>query len=196
MHPSNPVYQFCPAKNVLVDRNLRRRVCKRCLKEHLISASRAKKCFPDVDDDFLSLILCINAGPGKMHSRGGYYWIFDITDVHAKMNELEAQLGSFERLAEFRTQRKKLFEDVNNDAERCKTWVHANARKKADESETLRDERFSMIKTRLFELGYTERDVQGIKWRLCATLNSPHRDTSRSRGGDQRKPCSTSQSGP
>ncbi|PBL01646.1 hypothetical protein ARMGADRAFT_1071176 [Armillaria gallica] len=80
------------------------------------------------------------------------------------MNELEVQLGSFERLAEFRTQRKRLVEDVNNGAERCKTWVYANARKKAYESESLRDEKISMLKTRLFELGYTERDVEGIRW--------------------------------
>ncbi len=55
-----------------------------------------------------------------MHARGGYYWISDITDVQAKMNELEAQLGSSERLAEFRTQRKKLVEDVNNVSEKYK----------------------------------------------------------------------------
>ncbi|PBL01641.1 hypothetical protein ARMGADRAFT_1071171 [Armillaria gallica] len=158
------VCDFCPAKNVLVDWKLRRRVCKRCLKENLISASRVKKCFFDVDDDVLSLIPRTNVGPGKMHARGGYYWISDITDVQAKMNELEAQLGSSERLAEFRTRQKKLVEDVNNDAERCKTWVYANARKKVDESESLRDERFSMIKTRLFEMGYSERDVEGIRW--------------------------------
>ncbi|PBK72125.1 hypothetical protein ARMSODRAFT_953815 [Armillaria solidipes] len=158
------VCDFCPAKNVLVDWKLRRRVCKRCLKGNLISASKVKKCFPDVDDNVLSLIPRTNAGPGKMHARGGYYWFSDITDVQAKMNELEAQLGSSERLAEFKTQRKKLVEDVNNDAERCRTWVYANARKKVDESESLRDERFSMIKTRLFELGYSERDVEGIRW--------------------------------
>ncbi|KAK0448180.1 hypothetical protein EV421DRAFT_1900824 [Armillaria borealis] len=155
------VCDFCPAKNVSVDWRLRRRVCKRCLKDNLISVSRVKKCFPDVDDDVLSLIPCTNAGP---HSRGGYYWISDITDVRAKMNESEAQLGSSERLAEFKTQRKKLVEDANNDAERCETWVYANALKKMDESKSLKDERFSMIKTRLFELGYTERDVEGIRW--------------------------------
>ncbi|KAK0490240.1 hypothetical protein IW261DRAFT_1431022 [Armillaria novae-zelandiae] len=154
------VCDFCPAKNVLVDWKLRRRVCKRCLKENLISASKVKKSFPDVDDDVLSLIPCTNAGPGKIHARGGYYWISDITDVQAKIDELK----SSEHLAEFRTQRKKLVEEVNNDLVRCRTWVYANAQKKEDESETLRDERFSMIKTRLFEMGYSERDVEGIRW--------------------------------
>ncbi len=59
-----------------------------------------------------------------MHSPGGCYWISDIADVHAKMNDLEAQLGSFERLAEFRTERKKLVENANNVSEKYKlrTW--------------------------------------------------------------------------
>ncbi|KAK0231599.1 hypothetical protein IW262DRAFT_1527627 [Armillaria fumosa] len=103
----------------------------------LISASKVKTNFPDVDD-VLGLIPRTNVGPGKIHARGGYYWISDIMDIQAKMNEL----GSSERLAEFRTQQKKLVEDVDNDAERCRTWVYANAQKKVDESQTQRREIF------------------------------------------------------
>ncbi len=47
-----------------------------------------------------------------MCARRGYYWISDIADVEAKIKELKADPGSSKRLAEFRTERKKLVEDL------------------------------------------------------------------------------------
>ncbi len=57
-----------------------------------------------------------------MCARRGYYWISDIADVEAKIKELKADPGSSKRLAEFRTERKKLVEDmtkVGTDLVRC-----------------------------------------------------------------------------
>ncbi|SJL01060.1 uncharacterized protein ARMOST_04376 [Armillaria ostoyae] len=177
-----PVCDFCQAKNVSVDWTLRRRVCKRCFKANLLCASRVRSRFPDVNDEVLNLIpltygkttaslshvfplitFIYKAGPGKTRSSSGYYWISDITDIQGKIKELESRPGSSKPLIEFRTNRKKLVEDTYKDVGRCEEWTRANARKKVDDSKRLRDERFSMIKTRLLELGYNERDVQGIR---------------------------------
>ncbi|KAK0448191.1 hypothetical protein EV421DRAFT_116483 [Armillaria borealis] len=151
-------------KNDSVNWTLRRRVCTFCLKKNLISASRVRRRFPDVNADFLSLVPLTDAGPGHMCARRGYYWISDIADVEAKIKELEAEPGSSKRLAEFRTERKKLVKDMTKGAWKYEEWIYSNARKKAGESQRRIDERFSMIKARLLALGYTERDVKGIRW--------------------------------
>ncbi|KAK0448181.1 hypothetical protein EV421DRAFT_115998 [Armillaria borealis] len=158
-----PVCDFCQAKNVSVDWTLRRRVCKRCFKANILCASRVRSHFPDVNDKVLNLIPLTYAGPGKTRSPSGYYWISDITDIQGKIKELESRPGSSKPLIEFRTNRKKLVEDTYKDVGRCEEWTRANAQKKADDFKRLRDERFSMIKTRLLESGYNERDVQGIR---------------------------------
>ncbi|KAK0490239.1 hypothetical protein IW261DRAFT_1587781 [Armillaria novae-zelandiae] len=184
------VCDFCPANNVRVDWKLRRRVCKRCLKEKyvqtvfsvtllefiisisLIAASQVRRRFPDVNADFLSLVSHTDvppAGPGTMCARGGYYWISDIAEVEAKIKELEADPGSSKHLAEFRTERKKLVEDMTRvgaglDAWKYEGWANMDYRKRAVESQRRIEERFSMIRTRLLALGYTERDVKGIRW--------------------------------
>ncbi|PBL01631.1 hypothetical protein ARMGADRAFT_222874 [Armillaria gallica] len=157
------VCDFCPAKNVSVDWTLRRRVCKRCLMANLLCASRVRSHFPDINTEVLNLIPLTYAGPRKMRSSSGYYWIPDVVDIQGEIKELESQPGSSEPLIEFRTSRKKLIEDTYKDVRRCEEWTRANAQKKADDSKQLRDERFSMIKTRLLELGYNERDVQGVR---------------------------------
>ncbi|KAK0227134.1 hypothetical protein EDD85DRAFT_1027217 [Armillaria nabsnona] len=95
-----------------------------------------------------------------MRARSGYYWIPDITDIQVKIKELEAQP---ERLAKFRTERKTLVEDMNNDMRRCVEWTHTDARRNVHELEYRRGKRFSRIKTRLLDLGYTEEDVEGIR---------------------------------
>ncbi|KAK0231601.1 hypothetical protein IW262DRAFT_1345245 [Armillaria fumosa] len=161
-----PVCDICHEifrTNTSVDWTLRRRVCTICLKENLIPASWISRRFPDVNDDFLSLIP-LTDGPKHMYARRGYYWISDITDVEAKIKELKANPGSSKRLAEFRTERKKRVEAMTRDAWKYKEWTRINARKKAVESQRRRDERFSMIRTHLLALGYTERDAKGISW--------------------------------
>ncbi|PBK72123.1 hypothetical protein ARMSODRAFT_953812 [Armillaria solidipes] len=159
-------------RNASVNWTLRRRVCTFCSKKNLISASRVRRRFPDVNADFLSLVPLTDAGPGHMCARRGYYWISDIADVEAKIKELEADLGSSERLAEFRTERKKLVEDMTKGAWKYEEWIHSNARKKAGESQRRIDERFSMIRARLLALGYTERDVNGIRWESSVTRDA------------------------
>ncbi|PBK72124.1 hypothetical protein ARMSODRAFT_1016102 [Armillaria solidipes] len=160
------ICDFCRGKRgkkASVNWKLRRRLCARCLKANLISVSKVKIRFPDINDDVLSLIPFTAATSGKQGPREDHYWILDITDIQAKITELEAQPGSSKHLAEFRMERKTLVEDLNKHAERCEVWVHINARKKADDLQRLRDERFSMIKTRLLELGYNEQDVWDIR---------------------------------
>ncbi|KAK0227130.1 hypothetical protein EDD85DRAFT_854964 [Armillaria nabsnona] len=158
-------------KNASVNWTLRRRVCTFCLKKSLISASRVRRRFPDVNDDFLNLVP-LTDGPGHMRAHRGYYWISDIADVEAKIKELEADPGSYKRLAEFRTERKKLVEDMTKGAWKYEEWTYLNGRKKARESQRRIDGRFSMIRTRLLALGYTERDVNGIKWESSVTRDA------------------------
>lgn len=196
------MYQLCRGKRgkrASVNWKLRRRLCARCLKAKyvhvslpvavaklivpvsLISVSKVKIRFPDINGDVLSLIpfttgkstvsfahiqlimSIFKARSGKRGPREDHYWMLDITDIQAKITELEAQPGSSKRLAEFRVERKTLVEDLNKvsansvqsltdlisfihfqHAERCEVWVHTNARKKADDLQRLRDERFSM----------------------------------------------------
>ncbi|KAK0455627.1 uncharacterized protein EV420DRAFT_1644412 [Desarmillaria tabescens] len=130
----------------------------------LICASRVRRVYPDVNDDILNLIPRINAGPGIMCVRGGYYWISDITNVQAKMKQMEVGHETSERLADFRTERKKMVEGMNKDVKRGEEWTRAIARKAALESQLRRGKRLFMIKTRLLEMGYTERDVSCIRW--------------------------------
>ncbi|KAK0453018.1 uncharacterized protein EV420DRAFT_1645547 [Desarmillaria tabescens] len=158
-----PVCDICHIKNAFVDWILRRRVCTQCSKANLIAASRVRRRFPGVDDDILNLIPLTTAGPGRLCSRKGYYWISDITEIQAKIKELEADPGFSKYLAVFRMERKKLVDVVTKDAKRCEEWSCVNARREADESGCRRDERFFRIKTHLLELGYDERDVQGIR---------------------------------
>ncbi|PBL01630.1 hypothetical protein ARMGADRAFT_1071161 [Armillaria gallica] len=147
-------------KRASVNWKLRRRLCARCLKANLISVSKVKIRFPDIND-VLSLIPFTTDQGNR--AREDHYWILDITDIRAKITELEAQPGSSKRLAEFRMERTTLVEDLNKHAERCEVRVQTNARKKADDLQRLRDERFSMIKTRLLELGYNEEDIRDIR---------------------------------
>ncbi|PBL01614.1 hypothetical protein ARMGADRAFT_222082 [Armillaria gallica] len=99
-----------------------------------------------------------------MRARSGYYWIPDIIDIQVKIKELEAQP---ERLAKFRSERKTLVEDMNHHMRRCVEWTHSdaqrNAQRKVRELEYRRGKRYSRIKTRLLDLGYTEEDVEGIR---------------------------------
>ncbi|KAK0455645.1 uncharacterized protein EV420DRAFT_1552462 [Desarmillaria tabescens] len=155
---------LCYANHASVDWTLRRRVCTRCLKANLIAALRVKRRFPGVNADALSLIPLTNTGRGGMCAYNGYYWISDITDIQAKIKELEVGPGSSERLANFRKERKKLVEDMTKGAIQCKEWTLTNSRKNARESDLRKDERFSMIKTRLLDLGYTEQDVEAVRW--------------------------------
>lgn len=158
-----PVCDICHRKNGIVDWILQRRVCTQCSKANLIAASWVRRCFPGINDDILSLIPLTTAGPEKLRARKGYYWISDITDIQAKIKELEADPRSSKRLAAFRMERKELVEVVTKGAKRCEEWIRVNARREADESGRRRDERFFMIRTRLLELGYDERDVHGIR---------------------------------
>ncbi|KAK0222618.1 hypothetical protein EDD85DRAFT_960244 [Armillaria nabsnona] len=158
-----PVCDICHRKNGFVDWILRRRVCTQCSKANLIAASWVRRCFPGVNDDILTLVPLTAAGPEKLRARKGYYWISDITDIQAKIKELEADPGSSKCLAAFRMERKELVEVVTKDAKRCEQWIRVDARREADEARRRRDERFFMIKTRLLELGYDERDVHGIR---------------------------------
>ncbi|KAK0432498.1 hypothetical protein EV421DRAFT_1910878 [Armillaria borealis] len=158
-----PVCDICHRKNGIVDWILRRRVCTQCSKANLVAASWVRRCFPGINDDILSLIPLTTAGLEKLRARKGYYWISDITDIQAKIKELEADPGSSKRLAAFRMERKELVEVVTKGAKRCEEWIRVNARREADESGRRRDERFFMIRTRLLELGYDERDVHGIR---------------------------------
>ncbi|PBL01616.1 hypothetical protein ARMGADRAFT_222115 [Armillaria gallica] len=72
MHPSNPVYQFCPAKNVLVDGSFRVVDAFSNDAQNLICASRVGRRFPDMGNGILSLIPVTRAAR-KTHSGRDYY---------------------------------------------------------------------------------------------------------------------------
>ncbi|KAK0227114.1 hypothetical protein EDD85DRAFT_854892 [Armillaria nabsnona] len=160
------VCALCHIKSASVTWRLRRRVCKQCLEANLICASKVKSRFPGVGDDILSLIPHINTDPEKLGSHEGSYWISDVTDIQAKIEELKVDPESSKRLVDFRTDQKKLVEDMDKDVGRYEEWTRVNARKKANESKRLEEERFSTIKTRLLDLGYTEGNVEGIRRKI------------------------------
>ncbi|KAK0231580.1 hypothetical protein IW262DRAFT_1345112 [Armillaria fumosa] len=160
------VCAVCHIKSAFVNWRFRRRVCKQCLEANLIHASKIKSRFPGVGDDILSLIPHINTDPEKLGSREDFYWISDILEIQAKMKQLKAGSGSSKHLANFRADQKKLVEELDKDVVRCEEWTRTNIQRKANESRRLEEERFSTIKTRLLDLGYTEGNVEGIKRKI------------------------------
>ncbi|PBK72126.1 hypothetical protein ARMSODRAFT_1082612 [Armillaria solidipes] len=154
---------LCNAKKIPVDWSYRRRICRRCIRSHSIVTSKIAKRFPGINTAILDMVP-VNY---PSYCSPAYYWIPAIEEIQEKIRDIEAdgKPGASDRVSEFCKERKQAFEDMLKDSGRCGSWAHSYFRKRAEESEKLEDKRFSKIKEHLLELGYTERDVKGIKWK-------------------------------
>ncbi|KAJ7105396.1 hypothetical protein C8R43DRAFT_1165696 [Mycena crocata] len=176
--------QSCNANNIQrVDFGLRRRACTKCLKANLVVTSSFKRHFPELEKTILDLIPYTNIG-GFAHghaSSSNFYWKPDIEEMIGKLAVLDSDVhrrvpGARKKLEDFTAERIAFVETVVNHAAICRDWSRILATRRGEENRSKLQQRYTAIEHRFKQLGYTAKDISGIRYQNSVNQAAPLTD--------------------
>ncbi|PCH40493.1 hypothetical protein WOLCODRAFT_24140 [Wolfiporia cocos MD-104 SS10] len=123
--------QGCKSEDVPVNFTLRRRVCRACMKEHLVSKRIYRRVYPKYDKSILYLIPSGNDGCRSQfweRKRCEYYWDGDIQNMAKQVANYQEDIKSGKAGAEdaflsFKSARTAYVESVTEHAQVCMDWL-------------------------------------------------------------------------
>ncbi|ESK84450.1 hypothetical protein Moror_6214 [Moniliophthora roreri MCA 2997] len=160
--------QVCGTKGVnRVDFILRKRICYACVKKKGIPRVAFKRRYPDADRVVLDLVLPTSGG--NRGARNGYYHCEEIEKVIQEIALCKRRKAK----ENYNQKRKQFLKECSEHASRCEEWVAEDRSRKAEEADNVRESRIRAIYDRLRNMGYTEDDMQEVKWLQCVQRSTP-----------------------
>ncbi|KAG7098014.1 hypothetical protein E1B28_005322 [Marasmius oreades] len=140
---------------------LHKRICFACVKRAGVSKGRFNHSYPGVDKGVLDLILPTDGGHKTGHTQ--YYNRDEINRVLSSLNACQNP----EELEQYKEERRKYLERLKVHAQVCSRWVYDDQERHAEDAENVRAAHFEAISSRLVALGYTDKDILGVKNISC-----------------------------
>ncbi|KAF8878919.1 hypothetical protein BD779DRAFT_1789089 [Infundibulicybe gibba] len=165
-----PICEQCGSKNVHnVEFGIRRRVCIRCKKQHLVSAAKLKKVFgyKPLILDMVPYTLYGGWVPSHCKRSPGnlkYFWKSDVECIASQWADLQGNIrmdvgGAEAEAIAYRKQRIDEVERITQHAKFCNDWSRQVSETSHREAYEKQIARFDMIRERLLALGYDDRDI-------------------------------------
>ncbi|KAF5321667.1 hypothetical protein D9619_000073 [Psilocybe cf. subviscida] len=162
----------CKGRDVkTIDFMLRRRLCTKCKKLHLIPTKMFPRVFPELDPSITSLVYSTSAIASRHphHPKQLYFWKSDIKKMAAKLEGIEAEIkansGSSTKksLEDFKKSRRETVQKVfnRNFAFRLTydRWVASEASLARKEARSAVDKRCQILVQRFIQLGHSPLDI-------------------------------------
>ncbi|KAF9260889.1 hypothetical protein L218DRAFT_1078989 [Marasmius fiardii PR-910] len=159
--------QECGHKGVLsVNFVLQKRICNACVKETGVSKGRFKSRYPGVDKAVLDFVIPIDGGLKNGHT--SYYSTSEIDRVLARLNACQGP----EEAEEYKKERREYIQRVKAHDQVCCKWVGEDHARQQEDVRNVREARFEAIKSRLVEMGYTDKDIETARGLACVTKDA------------------------
>ncbi|KAF8878927.1 hypothetical protein BD779DRAFT_1789097 [Infundibulicybe gibba] len=149
-----PICEQCGAKNVQnIEFSIRRRVCVRCKKQHLVSAMRFEKVFPHYESTIMDMVPYTRSGGWTRGSRspGKFFWASDVEGIASEWAVLQGDIHMYVKGARAAAAAYRSRRSMKRSASLSTRLLVEASRK--------REQRFQEIQGRLLELGYDNRDI-------------------------------------
>ncbi|KAF8878921.1 hypothetical protein BD779DRAFT_1676612 [Infundibulicybe gibba] len=169
-----PFCEQCGTTNVRnIEFGIRRRVCIRCKKQHLVSAVRFEKVFPHYESSIMDMVPYTRSGGWKCWSRspGKFFWVSDIERIVSEWAVLQRDIhmyvkGARAAAAAYRKQKIDEAERIAQHAKVCDDWLRYYNMQLQMEADRKREGRVQEIQGRLLELGYDNRDIPSFMFNM------------------------------
>ncbi|KAG7087308.1 hypothetical protein E1B28_013285 [Marasmius oreades] len=136
---------------------LQKRICCACVKNTGLTKNRFKHRYPGVDKSVLDLIIPTDGGQRNGHT--SYYSTSEIDRVLARINTCRNP----EEVEQYKKERKDYLERLKVHDRACKDWVYADYARQVEDVVNVRAARFGAVKYRLVAMGYTDKDIEGVR---------------------------------
>ncbi|KAF8878920.1 hypothetical protein BD779DRAFT_1170672 [Infundibulicybe gibba] len=180
-----PICKQCDTTNVHnIEFGIRRRVCIRCQKQHLVSAVRFEKVFPHYESLIMDMVPHTLSGGWTRGSRtpGKFFWASDVELIASEWAALQRDIhmyvkGARAAAAAYKKQKIDEAERIAQHAKVCDDWLRYCNMKLQMEADRKREEErkrkadqmreadqkwkrlVQAIQGRLLELGYDIQDI-------------------------------------